>query len=430
MPSYCLLFLCILTGSVGATTITDFSYWSPSSAYGSWAAESSPKMRSGEQDWSITSTGFGGVYKYLGSGRQAVNLSDATDLKLELILQSQSNGTKGIGFFVFLEDRDGTVYKYSRFGVQAGQQTLAWNLKTPSSLGDAGTVAGFDFSDVQAINLVIDAGGANHYEVSYQNLSASIGVASDQQAMPNYITRKAIPYIDQPDDPRYANCVLDLYYPENVQDFATVVWIHAGGLKQGKRYIPGELMNQGFAVVAISYSLYPSAKAPEFIEDAAAAVAWTFSNIESIGGDPEKIVVAGASAGGYLSMMVGLDKKWLAEFGMDANRLAGIAALSGQTITHVAVREEQGGNRAKPVVDALAPLNHVRADAPPLLLVTGDRELELLGRYEENAYMWRMMQINGHTQTQLHEIKGADHAAVEKPGHQFLLEFVKELLTR
>jgi hypothetical protein len=57
----------------------------------------------------------------------------------------------------------------------------------------------------------------------------------------------------------------------------------------------------------------------------------------------------------------------------------------------VAVREEQGIERTRPVIDRWAPLYHVRGDAPPLLIVTGDRELELLGRYEENAYLLQFM---------------------------------------
>lgn len=60
--------------------------------------------------------------------------------------------------------------------------------------------------------------------------------------------------------------------------------------------------------------------------------------------------------------------------------------MSGQTITHLIIREEKGIPDTRPVVDSLAPLFHVRPDASPLILITGDRELELLGRYEENAY--------------------------------------------
>ena len=55
----------------------------------------------------------------------------------------------------------------------------------------------------------------------------------------------------------------------------------------------------------------------------------------------------------------------------------------------------------QPIIDKYAPLYHVRADAPPLLLITGDRELELLGRYEENTYMYRMMKVAGHNETEL-----------------------------
>jgi len=63
-------------------------------------------------------------------------------------------------------------------------------------------------------------------------------------------------------------------------------------------------------------------------------------------------------------------------------------------------------------VDEFAPLFHVRHDAPPLLLITGDRELEMLGRYEENAYLARMMKVAGHKKTRLLELDGYDHGMV------------------
>jgi acetyl esterase/lipase len=226
-------------------------------------------------------------------------------------------------------------------------------------------------------------------------------------------------------DAARAQCRLDVYHPENTTGFSTVVWFHAGGLKQGRRYVPGELMKRGIAVVAVDYRLSPGAKAPAYIEDAAAAVAWTFHNIGRYGGSPERIFVAGASAGGYLACLVGLDRRWLAASGVDANRIAGVVSLSGQVITHFAIREERGLKETQPVVDDLAPLFHVRADAPPMLIVTGDRELELLGRYEENDYFRRMMQIAGHTRTELTELKGVNHAGVEAAAHGRLLNFVE-----
>lgn len=85
--------------------------------------------------------------------------------------------------------------------------------------------------------------------------------------------------------------------------------------------------------------------------------------------------------------MIGLDKHYLAAYGIDANSIHKLVPFSGQMITHFEIRKERGIRAKQPVVDEFAPQFHVRADAPPLYLITGDRELELLGRYEENAYI-------------------------------------------
>lgn len=222
-------------------------------------------------------------------------------------------------------------------------------------------------------------------------------------------------------------CKLDIYYPENSKDFTTVVWFHGGGITSGNKHIPEKLKNQGIAVVAVNYRLSPRAKCPDYIDDAAAAVAWTFKNIKQFGGDPSKIVVSGHSAGGYLTSMIGLDKKWLAKYEIDANQIAMLVPFSGHCITHMTIRKERGIPDTQPVVDEFAPLYHVRADAPPMILITGDREREMLGRYEENAYMWRMMKIAGHIKTKLYELDSFDHGGMASPAFEILLNEIKPL---
>jgi hypothetical protein len=69
----------------------------------------------------------------------------------------------------------------------------------------------------------------------------------------------------------------------------------------------------------------------------------------------------------------------------------------------------------------------MRADAPPLLLITGDREMEMLGRYEENAYLMRMMKIVGHTATTLYEMDGYGHNMTE-PAFPLLLKEVQRIV--
>ncbi|PKQ68816.1 lipase [Labilibaculum manganireducens] len=224
-------------------------------------------------------------------------------------------------------------------------------------------------------------------------------------------------------------CVLDIYYPVNVKDFATVVWFHGGGLKAGNKEFPAALKEKGVCIVAVNYRLYPKVNAPKYIEDAAASVAWVFKNINSFGGDSNLIFVSGHSAGGYLTSMIGLDKRWLKPYGIDANQIAGLIPFSGQAITHFTVREERGIAGTQPVVDDLAPLFHVRPDAPPLLLITGDRELELLGRYEENAYLMRMMKVVGHKETKLYELNGYGHGMTE-PAFPLLLNEVQRIVEK
>lgn len=244
----------------------------------------------------------------------------------------------------------------------------------------------------------------------------------------SYAIIQDLPYypeeIQHTDEYLEQRCVLDLYYPQDKNDFATIVWFHGGGLTGGEKEIPSALREKGVAVIGVNYRLYPRVKSPTYIEDAAAAVAWAFNNIEDYGGDPGKIFVSGHSAGGYLTSMVGLDKSYLQKYGIDANRIAGLIPFSGHAITHFTVRKERGIPGEQPVVDELAPLYHVRSDAPPYLMITGDRELELLGRYEENAYMMRMMRIAGHEQTRILELDGYGHGMVE-PALPLLLEEVE-----
>lgn len=241
-----------------------------------------------------------------------------------------------------------------------------------------------------------------------------------------------VPYRSEEEtgDDAYAaeRCVLDIYHPaEEAAGLPVVIWFHGGGLTTGEKYLPGELREQGLCIVAPNYRLSPAVKAKTCIEDAAAAVAWVFEHIEEYGGDPKKIFISGHSAGGYLTMMVGMDKSWLKAEGVDADSIAGLIPFSGHTITHFTVRGEMGIRGEQPVIDEMAPLYHVRADAPPLLMITGDRELELLGRYEENAYMMRMMKVAGHQDTRLMELDGFDHG-MEQPAYPLLVKEVRRVL--
>lgn len=241
-----------------------------------------------------------------------------------------------------------------------------------------------------------------------------------------YLTLTDIPY-SKADEYAAERCKLDIYYPTADADCPVVVWFHGGGLTGGSKFIPEELKNSGLVVIAVNYRLMPRASIDDCIDDAAAAVAWAFNNAAAYNGSPEKIFVTGHSAGGYLTDMVGLDKKWLAKYGIDANRIAALVPYSGQVITHFAIRERKGMSPKQPLIDEYAPLFHIRPDAPPIIIISADRNQELYGRYEETAYFWRMLKEVGHPDVSIYELDGYDHGDMATPAHAILKKTIRRI---
>jgi len=221
---------------------------------------------------------------------------------------------------------------------------------------------------------------------------------------------------------------LDVYYPENRTGCPVIVWFHGGGLESGQKEIPRRLRNKGYVVVGVNYRLLPKVKVGELLDDAAEAVSWVFQHASEYGGDVKKIVLTGHSAGGYIDMMLCLNKAWLAKYGVDANDILMYVPFSGQAITHYNVRKMQGLQPLQPTIDVFAPIYWVRKDCPPLVLICGDRELELYGRYDENQYMARMMKLVGHKETYLYEIDGHDHGNMVDPSFHILETHLKKML--
>lgn len=251
---------------------------------------------------------------------------------------------------------------------------------------------------------------------------ATLPAMSDTPAdLPLSITTD-IAYADRP------ACQLDVRVPAGITGFSTIVWFHGGGLTTGERhFVP--IVDQGIAQVAVDYRLLgrDALRGEDCIEDAAAAVAWTFSHIADYGGDPAKVFVAGMSAGSYLSMMVGMDGSWLAAHGISNRAIAGIGALSGQATKHFAVREYAGDKDPQyvPKIDRLAPLAHVSAEIPPILCVCGEPPWEWPGRSEENRLLIASCTALGHPWARFVQCAYCDHARTYPASLPFLEMFVR-----
>ncbi|MFN0125719.1 MAG: alpha/beta hydrolase [Verrucomicrobiales bacterium] len=223
-------------------------------------------------------------------------------------------------------------------------------------------------------------------------------------------------------------CLLDIVHPATRPGFATLVWFHGGGLTGGRKGMP-TFDGQGVALVAAGYRLSPQAKCPEFIEDAAAAVAWTIKTIAHYGGDTKKVFIGGHSAGGYLAAMVGMDPRWLQPHGLTPQSIAGLIPVSAQATTHFHVKELRGipGPSLRPVIDEFAPLHHVSKNLPPICLILGDRRIEFKCRVEENELLFATLRNLEHPEVEFHELKDFDHNTVTQGAARLMPLFIERI---
>lgn len=246
-------------------------------------------------------------------------------------------------------------------------------------------------------------------------------VVVENQTPVEFAEAKNVPYysveaLKDADDYQKSQCRVDILYPKK-PGFATIVWFHGGGLTGGGKYVPSAFkrlksFQEGrLAIVAVGYRLSPKVPFPVFIEDAAAATAWTLRNIGEYGGDPNAVFVSGGSAGGYLTAMIGAYPKWLNACGADRRELAGLLPVSGQMTTHFHVKEllKYPGDQYNPVIDANAPLGGLSKDFPPTMLILGDRKIEWKCRVEENELMAASLKALGAPLVEFSENAGFTH---------------------
>lgn len=183
-------------------------------------------------------------------------------------------------------------------------------------------------------------------------------------------------------DIRYGSSseTLDLWLPDR-GEFPVFVFFHGGGLKKGDKSsmdVAAEYLTQrGVAVVSANYRMFPEAVYPDFIRDAAGAVAWTKAHIGEYGGNG-RIYVGGSSAGGYLSMMLCFDPQWLGAHGIDPMELAGFVHAAGQPTAHFNVLESRGIDPRRVIVDETSPMWHIglAKEYPPMLFLISEDEME------------------------------------------------------
>ncbi len=178
------------------------------------------------------------------------------------------------------------------------------------------------------------------------------------------------------DGPRHK---LDLYLPERLAGPAPVVlFLYGGGFVAGRkneyRIVGQALASQGIVVAIADYRLYPEVTFPAFVEDGADAFIAARKLVPDHGGDPERIFLAGHSAGAYISVMLAADRSYLAVRNTDVTSIRGIIGIAGaydfpKIVTPERIRIFAGAERPE-----TQPLNFLDGPRPPMLLAVGAKD--------------------------------------------------------
>lgn len=232
-----------------------------------------------------------------------------------------------------------------------------------------------------------------------------------------------------------ANQYLDIYLPE-CSSFPVFLYFHGGGIERGDKaqnfdLFISHLTDRGIAVVSANYRMYPTAKYPEFIEDAACATAWVFENMKTYG-EVTGIYVGGSSAGGYISQMLCFDKRYLAKHGIAPTDITGFIHDAGQPTAHFNVLRERGIDSRRVIVDESAPLYHIGSEEKyaPMLVIVSDRDME--NRYEQTMLLMSTLKHFGHTENVKLQVMESTHCAyirkADKNGESIFGKLIAEYI--
>jgi acetyl esterase/lipase len=171
---------------------------------------------------------------------------------------------------------------------------------------------------------------------------------------------------------------LDVYVPQQASAVprAVVLFWHGGrwrfGGKADYRFVGAALAESGYIAVVANYRHYPQVKMPGFMDDAARAALWAAAHASEFGGDRRRLYLMGHSAGAHLATLVTLDTGYFAATGESAPHIAGVIGLSGPyDFLPLLEPDVQDMFGPPPIYPQSQPINFVRADAPPMLLVHG-----------------------------------------------------------
>lgn len=227
---------------------------------------------------------------------------------------------------------------------------------------------------------------------------------------------KNILYGDQPSQN------LDLYYPKPLaqamkaesainKTYPMVVFVHGGswanGSKEEYAFVGQSLAQAGYITAVINYRKAPNHVYPDYVKDAAQAIAWSHNNAKSFHADPERMAVIGHSAGAFNAVAAVANEDFLAPYGMKPNGLRAVIGIAGPYSYDFRNYDSATAFAADATPDEVMPDRRIKGEQPPYLLLTAEKDKVV---YDTNTIkMTEALKAAG-VKVENGVIKGASHA--------------------
>lgn len=210
---------------------------------------------------------------------------------------------------------------------------------------------------------------------------------------------------------------LDIYRAKAADQQAersTIIFFYGGSWESGQKsqykFVAEALTSVGFDVVIPDYRVYPDVLFPAFVDDAAKAVGWSEQHLADYGLNPNRLFVAGHSAGAHIAALLALDNHYLQQYALTPDVFKGMIGLAGpydflplQSDTLKTIfGPEPSRWRSQPI-------NFVDGDNPPMLLLFGNDDRTVLPR--NSRHLADKIREKG-GKVSLHEFKDYGHVAM------------------
>lgn len=218
-----------------------------------------------------------------------------------------------------------------------------------------------------------------------------------------------------------ASLKLDIYMPKNVDGLPPLmVWIHGGGWRNGDKRMVNRavvrLSQAGYAVASINYRLKDLSIHPRHIHDCKAAVRWLRAHASEYGYDPKRVAVGGGSAGGHLSLLLGLSsgiedlEGSVGNYPDESTSVLAIVDLYGPAdlpeMKKNSPRFQQRSSLSNERLKHASPMTYLTPDDPPVLMLHGDQDK--LVPVGQSKRLHEACQKAGLV-SELHVLEGAGH---------------------